>query len=134
MWRIPFAHHPPYSAGPQHHNTRSMTMLRPLFDRAGVRVMFSGHEHNFQHSRVEGIDYFVTGGAGKFRGAIPDRFPEAGTLSWSAQCHFVLATIDGDRMIVRAIGEAAEGGTDPAEIIRRDPAGEPVVTEITIAL
>ena len=22
MWRIPFAHHPPYSAGPQHHNTQ----------------------------------------------------------------------------------------------------------------
>jgi hypothetical protein len=134
IWRIPFAHHPPYSAGPRHHNTRSMTVLRPLFDRAGVRVMFSGHEHNFQHSRADGIDYFVTGGAGKFRAAIPDRFRDAGTLSWSAQCHFLLGTIDGDRMIVRAIGEPAEGGTDPAEIIRRDPAGEIVSTPMTVAL
>ena len=68
MWRIPFAHHPPFSAGPRHHNTRSMARLLPLFQRAGVKVMFSGHEHNFQHSRVDGIDYFVTGAAGKFRG------------------------------------------------------------------
>ena len=53
MWRIPFAHHPPYSAGPQHHNTTEMARLFPLFDRAGVAVMFSGHEHNFQHSQRE---------------------------------------------------------------------------------
>ena len=53
MWRIPFAHHPPYSAGPRHHNTTEMAQLFPLFDRAGVAVMFSGHEHNFQHSQRE---------------------------------------------------------------------------------
>ena len=73
-WRIPFAHHPPFSAGPLHHNTRSMARLLPLFDRAGVKAMFSGHEHNFQHSRAGGIDYFVTGAGGKFRRAAPDRF------------------------------------------------------------
>ena len=76
MWRIPFAHHPPYSAGPQHHNTKEMARLIPLFKRAGVEVMFSGHEHNFQHSHADGIDYFVTGAAGKFRGGAPDDFEE----------------------------------------------------------
>jgi hypothetical protein len=60
-WRIPFAHHPVFSAGPQHHNTRSMQRLLPLFARAGVRVMFAGHEHNFQHSSRDGFDHFVTG-------------------------------------------------------------------------
>jgi len=67
LWRIPFAHHPPYCAGPQHHNTKSMQRLIPLFERSGVKVMFSGHEHNFQHSHADGIDYFVTGAAGKLR-------------------------------------------------------------------
>ena len=51
LWRIPFCHHPPYCAGPQHHNTKGMQRLIPLFERSGVKVMFSGHEHNFQHSR-----------------------------------------------------------------------------------
>ena len=76
-WRIPFAHHPLFSAGPQHHNTRGMERLLPLFERAGVRVMFTGHEHNFQHSRVDGFDHFVTGAAGKVRRTPPDRFIEA---------------------------------------------------------
>ena len=74
LWRIPFAHHPPYCAGPQHHNTKSMQRLIPLFERSGVKVMFSGHEHNFQHSHVDGIDYFVTGAAGKLRRTPPDDF------------------------------------------------------------
>ena len=65
LWRIPFAHHPPFRAGPRHYNTRSMAALIPLFQRAGVKAVFSGHEHNFQHSRADGIDYFVTGAAGK---------------------------------------------------------------------
>ena len=50
-----------------------MHPLTARFRDAGVRVMFSGHEHNFQHSQVDGIDYFVTGAAGKLRRGRPDR-------------------------------------------------------------
>jgi hypothetical protein len=94
-WRIPFAHHPLYSAGPQHHNTRGMEKLVPLFERSGVRVMFTGHEHNFQHSRSPSLDHFVTGAAGKVRRSRPDRFEPAFTESWATDCHFLLATITG---------------------------------------
>ena len=132
MWRIPFAHHPPFSAGPRHHNTRSMVRLIPLFQRAGVKVMLSGHEHNFQHSRVDGIDYFVTGAAGKFRGGTPDRFDAAHTQSWSAECHFLLMRIDGDRMVVRAIAESADGATALSDIVRRDPGGAVVASPMEV--
>jgi tartrate-resistant acid phosphatase type 5 len=126
-WRIPFAHHPPFSAGPQHHNTRDMAALLPLFKRSGVRVMFSGHEHNFQHSHVDGLDYFVTGAAGKFRGGTPDRTEAAHTQSWSAACHFLLVHVAGADMVVRAIG-----GTPGKDIERRDPAGATVSGPIRI--
>jgi tartrate-resistant acid phosphatase type 5 len=132
MWRIPFAHHPPFSAGPRHHNTKSMARLLPLFQRAGVKAVFSGHEHNFQHSRADGIDYFVTGAAGKFRGGIPDRLAEAHTVSWSADCHFLLARIDGDRMSVRAVAEHVTGSSALIDIVRRDPRGEPVATAMDL--
>ena len=132
MWRIPFAHHPPYSAGPQHHNTREMARLFPLFDRAGVVVMFSGHEHNFQHSQVNGIDYFVTGAAGKFRGAVPDRFAEAHTQSWSHLCHFLLVRIEGDRMVVRAIGEQAATPAALVDIARWTPGGATLSSAIAV--
>ena len=133
MWRIPFSHHPPFSAGPLHHNTRSMARLIPLFERAGVKVVFSGHEHNFQHSRTGGIDYFVTGAAGKRRAGIPDQFEEAQTQSWSPDCHFLLARIDGDRLSVRAIAEGMNGST-LVDIARLDTQGQPVESPMEIRL
>ena len=130
-WRIPFGHHPPFSAGPQHHNTRGMDTLLPLFERSGVRVHFSGHEHNFQHSRVGGIDYFVSGAGAKIRRRVPDRFDEAHTLSWSGECHFLLVTIDGDGLTVRAIGESPEGNL--LDIVRYTPSGDRVQGPIPLS-
>jgi tartrate-resistant acid phosphatase type 5 len=121
-WKIPFGHHPPYCAGPLHHNSRGMGPLIELFRRSGVRVHFSGHEHNFQHSHVDGIDYFVTGAGAKIRRGVPDRFEQAHTRSWSGACHFLLVTIDGERLTVRAIGESAGPGL--ADIPRYTPSAE----------
>jgi hypothetical protein len=104
MLRIPFCHHPPFSAGP-HPNTRSMHKLLDLFQRAGVKAMFSGHSHNFQHNQHEGINYFISGAAGKLEEGTPDHFEEAHTVSWSDSNHFLLVTIDGREMRVRAIGD-----------------------------
>jgi len=37
-WRIPFCHHPPYCAGPRHHNTRDMQpLVRRFRDQQGRR-------------------------------------------------------------------------------------------------
>jgi hypothetical protein len=131
MWRIPFAHHPPFSAGPQHFNTTSMEPLLALFHRGGVRAMFSGHEHNFQHSTVDGIEYFVTGGAARTRADSPSRFADSGTRSWSSQCHFLLVRIEDDRMEVRVVGEAI-GTAPPADIERHTPEGHPVSGPIVV--
>src|SRR3954469_20930198 len=131
-WRIPFAHHPPYSAGPQHHNTKEMARLIPLFERAGVKAMFSGHEHNFQHSRAGGIDYFVTGAAGKFRERTPDRFVEAHTQSWSNHCHFLLVRNEGNRMQVRAIAEQGSAAAPLTDIARWTPEGTTLTSPIDV--
>lgn len=120
-WRIPFAHHPPYCAGPQWGNSKSsIEHLVPLYQRAGVRIVLSGHEHNFQHSRADGIDYFVTGGAGKIRPGKPTRFAEAHTVKWASAAHFLLVRIDGERAEVVPIGE------DGGPLATVDPAGQPV--------
>jgi hypothetical protein len=99
-----------------------MAPLVPLFARGGARVVFSGHEHNFQHSRHQGIDYFVSGAGSKIRSGTPSRMEEAHTVSWAPTCHFLLVTIDGSSMTVRAIGEDDNGAL--RDIERFDPAGE----------
>jgi hypothetical protein len=95
-----------------------------LFEDGGVRVCFSGHEHNFQHSRWNGIDYFVSGAGSKVRRRSPRGFEAAHTESWSSEPHFLLVTIDGETMTVRAIGESPDGTL--ADIARLTPAGESV--------
>ncbi len=91
-WRIPFAHHPLYSAGPQHHNTEGMERLVPLFERSSVHVMFTGHEHNFQHSRTAGVRSFRDRRRRQVRvDRGPIDFEDAHTVSWATDCHFLLA-------------------------------------------
>jgi DNA repair exonuclease SbcCD nuclease subunit len=129
-WRIVFCHHPPFCAGPRHGNTDRMDQLLPLFAQGGIRVVFSGHEHNFQHSSYGGIDYFVTGAGSKVRKGSPDRFDEAHTHSWSDHAHFLLVTIDRTTMRVEPIGELNDGSIGPLPRFDRD--GLPVVGDISL--
>jgi hypothetical protein len=118
-WRIPFLHHPPYSAGPQHYNKDDVIKhLVPRFKQGGVRVVFSGHEHNFQYSRDAGIDYFVTGGGGKYRAGAPNQTENAKTQVWGGndEGHFLVVEIDGAQMKVTPYGHLANGQLRPIKV------------------
>lgn len=132
VWRIPFCHHPPFCAGPQHSNTDDMhDELVPLCEGAGVKVFFSGHEHNFQHSSHNGTHYFVTGGGGDLRLGQPDGFTAALTQAWGKGGHFLIVTIDGDRMTIRVIGELDESGAIVPLRLQK-PNGTPAPAEFVI--
>ncbi|HEX6248165.1 MAG TPA: metallophosphoesterase [Nocardioidaceae bacterium] len=95
-WVVPFSHHPVFCAGPSHPNDEEMhDHLLPLFDRAGVRLVLAGHEHNFQLSDVDGRTYVISGAGGKVREEVPQGFAEAGTTAWSGQAHLLLVEVDG---------------------------------------
>lgn len=130
-WRLPFCHHPPFDAGPEHRNTDRMERLLPWLQRGGARAMFNGHEHNFQHSSDQGIDYFISGAGSKVQSAPPVDFANARTVSWSDQAHFLLVTIAGDSMTVRPIGELVDG--ELRDLQRFTPAGEPIAGPIVIS-
>ena len=120
-WRIPFSHHPPYCAGPEHANTTGMVeRLVPLFEAAGVRLVLSGHEHNFQHAVVNGIHYVVSGAAGKLRPEPPTEFEQAGTRAWAAAGHFLLGHADEERIVLRPVADESRA---PIEVV--DPDGRP---------
>jgi tartrate-resistant acid phosphatase type 5 len=120
-WRIPFFHHPPFCAGPNHSNKQSVIdYFVPKFVAAGVRAVFCGHEHNFQHALDSGVHYFVTGGSGKFDSGEPraSRFDEARTPAGGGneEGHFVLAEIKGGRLRVVPYGHLAGGALRPIKI------------------
>jgi hypothetical protein len=131
-WRIPFTHHPPFCAGPRHANSTSMIRhLVPMFQRSGVRAVFSGHEHNFQHSRVDGIHYFITGAGGKVRLEPPANFAEAHTSGWAASGNFLVVEVTPDRMVVTPMAALGAGG-ELVELVTLDPAGGQAAVPIVI--
>jgi 3',5'-cyclic AMP phosphodiesterase CpdA len=133
IWRIPFMHHPPYTAGPTHHNSRSIIdVLVPLFKRAGVRVVFSGHEHNFQHVHCDGIHYIITGASGKVTLKPPARFVEAHTVAWAAAGHFLLVEVNHEQMSIRPIATLA-AAQPLSDVVLRDTAQQPVATPLVIS-
>lgn len=96
-WRVPLSHHPVYCAGPHHEDDADMVdALVPLFDRADVRLVLAGHEHNFQIGRVGERTYVVSGSGGKVREEAPSRLGEPGAEAWAAHAHLLVVDVDGD--------------------------------------
>jgi hypothetical protein len=103
-WKIPYFHHPPFNAGPGH--GASYGVLRhwvDLFSKSGVKVVFTGHEHNYQFSEVNqatgGVRYIVTGAGGELRsGDVTPNMQKAHIAGWAATRHFLVVEIDGNAM------------------------------------
>lgn len=132
LWVIPFFHHPMFTAGPDH--PPSMEQLRhwfSLFVKSGVKVVFSGHEHNFQMSEVSpatgGIRFFVSGAGGELRrGNVQKNMPNAHIQAWAEQNHFLEVDIDGKTMKVTPLSY------EPLHIV--DAKGASVSTPFTVTL
>jgi len=65
VFRFVILHWRPFDSGSGHgSNLKVREALVPLFERYGVDVVFSGHDHIFERSTVHGVRYVVTGGGG----------------------------------------------------------------------
>jgi Calcineurin-like phosphoesterase len=65
-WKIAAFHHPAYSCG--NYGSRDSIVERwvPLFERYGVSLVLSGHDHNYQRFGIQrGVRYVVHGGGGR---------------------------------------------------------------------
>jgi tartrate-resistant acid phosphatase type 5 len=134
-WRIPFFHHPPYVDGPTKSNDEEAEerLVKPLLEPGGVRLVFNGHEHNFQVSRHNGIHYVLTGAAGEAREEPLGGDPAAHNIAWSPQHHFLLVehTADG-KMRVTPYGALKDGQLEP--VVVTSPGGQPFPLPLEITL
>ena len=74
----------------------------PLFERHGVQLVLSGHDHDYQRSvPINGVTYVVTGGAAGTRRTGEADFT-AVSFSWH---HFVELAVFPDRLVLRAINQ-----------------------------
>lgn len=102
-WRIVAIHHPPFSAGYQGSSLDVRAEFAPLFERYGVQLVLSGHEHDYQRSKViNGVTYVVTGAAADTRRSGREAFTAA-SASWH---HFVDLNVFADHLFIRAVNQS----------------------------
>lgn len=111
--KVVFFHHPPFSDGEHGSDLRVQQKLVPVFDKHGVDLVISGHDHIYQRTcpiiftidkdgcQAQGTVYAVTGGGG----ADLYGFKQS---SWfnaarASKYHFVLLQITPSQIELKAI-------------------------------
>jgi hypothetical protein len=131
-WKIPYFHHPPFNAGPGH--GASYKVLRhwvELFRQNGVKVVFNGHEHNFQYSEdsetTGHVRYIVSGAGGELRaGNVMPNMSRAYIEGWAPTRHFLVVEIEGRSMRIIPMS------TD--RFVVRDASGKVLPMPLTVQL
>ena len=103
-WKVAYFHHPLYNFGKHHGPDLDLrAQLVPLFQKFGVNVVFSGHEHVYEHLKpVDGIYYFVMGSSGKLM-THDIRATDEMVKSFDTDQGFMLVEIAGDRLYFQTI-------------------------------
>lgn len=100
-WKIVFIHEPFYSSGRHGSNLHQRRALGPLFEKGGVALVFSGHDHLYERTKsIKGVTYIVTGGGGA-------PLYNATKTEWAARIdkshHFCKVRIAGNKFEVTMI-------------------------------
>jgi predicted phosphodiesterase len=108
-WKICFLHHPLYSDGRYHGPDLDLRAhLEPLFEKYGVDVVLSGHDHIYERIKPEhGIYYFVLGNSGELR--YHDLRVSSDTAGgFDTDRDFMLVEIAGDKLDFQTISRAGQ--------------------------
>ncbi len=108
---IVYMHYPPYSARRHYGDIPSQTILVPLFEKYGVDVVLSGHNHGYEVSYPilqgnpdpEGIVYVTSGGGG---GYLYDSLenPEWRRME-AKKFHYLRASVSEKEILFEAVDE-----------------------------
>ena len=102
--RIVAFHHPPWTCGAYVGSAAVRRAWVPLFERYGVRLVLSGHDHNYQRFARNGVTYVVHGGGASLYPLrrCPSAHPRR--LAARAARGFLYLTVEPDAFDLRAVG------------------------------
>ena len=100
-------HHPIYTVGRHEEDEKNLiNTIVPLFEQYGVDIVFSGHNHSYERSVVNGITYVVTGGGGA---PLYNQERESSyNVAFEKQHHFCLLEKTGDELTVTVYNVALD--------------------------
>ena len=101
-----------------------------LFAASGVKVVFNGHEHNFQvseaNAETSGIHFIVSGAGGELRtGDVRKKMRRSNILAWAQENHFLVVEIEGKTMQVTPLS------FEPMSVVSSDGSAVPMPITIT---
>ena len=100
-WKIVYFHRPPFSSGDHGSNLEVRQAFVPLFEKFGVQLVLSGHDHDYERTLpMNGVTYVVTGGGGKGTRSVGQ---SSFTAFSDATLHFVYGTLEPDALVLHAI-------------------------------
>ncbi|NTX66571.1 metallophosphoesterase [Myxococcus sp. CA051A] len=113
-WKVVFFHHPPWSSG--EHGSQ-LTMRRtygPLFEKYGVDLVLTGHDHNYERSKpmkgdavapsgTRGIPHVVVGSGGATLRPFAGSQPSWTALRDNQVYGFMDVVVDGGTLMARLI-------------------------------
>jgi 3',5'-cyclic AMP phosphodiesterase CpdA len=99
-WKLAVFHHPAFTCGAYESHPAVVARWVPLFERYRVRLVLSGHDHNYQRfAPRRGVRYLVHGGGGRGLydvGQCPTRYPRR--LAAREEHGFLYVVIRGNRL------------------------------------
>jgi hypothetical protein len=104
--KIVVFHQPAFTSGLHTDNIGVQQNWVPLFVRYHVTLVLTGHNHDYEHLKVDGIDFVVSGGGGQ--SSYPCLRVEPGAVRCVAAYHFLLVTVASRTVTVRAIRPSGE--------------------------
>jgi len=102
-FKIALFHHPLFNVGMHVEDEKGLrAVLLPLFEKYGVSVVFSGHEHAYERFVYQGIYFIITGGAGSY---LLGQSRESPYLEKFLKVyHFCLLSVIDDSLKVKVVG------------------------------
>jgi 3',5'-cyclic AMP phosphodiesterase CpdA len=108
-WKICYFHHPLFSNGKHHGSDVDLrARLLPIFERYGVNVVFSGHEHVYERMKPQdNIYFFVLGNSAQL---MTHDFHTTKDMekSFDSDRGFMVVEISGDEMYYQTIARGGE--------------------------
>lgn len=113
-------HNPPYSVAGFGDNKQLQDACEPYWKQYGVKIVFMGHEHDYQHQVKDGIHYVLSGGAGSsildmaWHGDEDDS--EADLIKYEMDLNYVIVDINGDNITIEARSVQGNSNSSSARI------------------
>ncbi|RKH56628.1 discoidin domain-containing protein [Corallococcus llansteffanensis] len=113
-WTVAFFHHPSWSSGEHGSQLTMRRQFGPLFEKYGVDLVLTGHDHDYERSKPmygdamasgsqRGIPYLVVGSGGATLRPFATSQPSWSAVRDAAAYGFLDVTVDGGTLVARLI-------------------------------